>query len=137
MDEGDGGTHAEGDGGDHPLRHRPRWQHLVLRGDEPKSLLIAARTRVTYKLETLYWHRYNAGVMRSSKKTTITYCRVLIVKILLDMPVAHYGRDLVIMLVHMHNNIANNKCGPEALGRWWNWIGQLIAHFHPKLLAGD
>ena len=102
---------------------RPEFQYLTLRGKEEDSVLIAVRDHPGSALQLLDLYRLNH---RSTKRRhsnnglrAVAYSRAIIAKVTLPHHVGFLGREHVVMVVHMHNEFANNKW-PGKIKTFWD-----------------
>ena len=47
------------------------------------------------------------------------------------------GKEHHVMVVHMHNDLANNVFGPKKLDADWDWISQKIQQSKVHVVMGD
>ena len=92
---------------------------------------MAARVNVAKSLECLHWERRFEG----RHKKRLRYSRCMVCKVVLGKSIGHFGTEIVIMVVHMHNVLANNKW-PSKLPLFWNWCWDLIVRFDVDVLTG-
>ena len=96
---------------------RPGYEHFTIRGNEPKSNLLAVRVGVASQLDLVFWERtyegrYSTGKNKGGvKKWANAYSRTLIGKVTLRNQVGFLGNQLTIMVVHLHNKVANHDQG--------------------------
>ena len=50
--------------------------------------------------------------------------------------VGHFGKEICIMAVHMHNKLANN-IWPDKLTEFWAWCHKLCVKHSVDVLVGD
>jgi hypothetical protein len=82
----------------------PSSNYLVIRGQEDCSILMAVRVNIASALECLYWERRFEGFYQTETKC---YSRYMVAKVTLDQSIGHFGKEVVIMGVHMQNDLAN------------------------------
>ena len=58
-------------------------------------------------------------------------------KVVLDQSIGHCGQEIRIMVVHMHNVLANNQWGPTKLKAFWGWRHGLCVEHEVDVLMGD
>ena len=54
----------------------------------------------------------------------------------LDINVGFLGNSHVVMVIHMHNHLANNKW-PATLTAFWGWLHEKVTRCDVKVLMGD
>ena len=120
------------------LESRHSYQYLTLRGNEESSVLIGIRNTQGNALTLLDWERREEGCYR--RKTghgkATAYSRSLIAKIDMDYNVGFLGTSHNVMVVHLHNLLANNKW-PNKLAEFWGWLKCKIELWNVKVLMGD
>ena len=62
--------------------------------------------------------------------------RSMIAKVTLPSSVGFLGKEHNVMVVHMHNDLANNKW-PQKLISFWEWLWDKIQRFSVQVLMGD
>ena len=127
---------------------RHSYEYLTLRGAEDSSVLLGVRAAVANKLELLHWERRREGQYATKPKSSrgggrscgrvqrVAYSRALIGKVYMDGGVAHMGSEQVVMVVHMHNTLANGKW-PLRLVSFWDWLQAKLQEFGVSVLMGD
>ena len=93
---------------------------------------MVVRANVASSLECLHWERRLEGV----DKRRIWYSRCMVGKVKLDKSVGHFGKEICIMAVHMHNKLANN-IWPDKLTEFWAWCHKLCVKHSVDVLMGD
>ena len=126
-------TAAEGS-----LERRDGFAYLTLRGFEDSSVLVAVRKEMGNRLELLDWERRREGEFksRSGNGRAEAYSRCLIARVHLDINVGFLGKTHVVMVVHMHNVLANNKW-PTQLQEFWGWLASKVTQHGVRVLMGD
>ena len=74
------------------LAARSSFEHLVIRGREQCSILIAVRVNIAKSLECLYWERRFEGEHRNKGKNYRCYSRCMVGKVVLDQSIGHFAR---------------------------------------------
>jgi hypothetical protein len=95
---------------------RSSFEYLVIRGREEVSLLIVVRVNIAKSLECIYWERRFEGERRNKHKKYRCYSRCMVGKVVLDQSIGHFGQEIRIMAVHMHNVLANNQWPAQLKG---------------------
>ena len=127
---------AAEESGDH-LAARPKFEYLVIKARGVKSPLLAARAQMAHSVICLHDERKPHGQYSKrggGKGPSIS--KVLVCKVCLDKGVGHFGKEIVVMVVHMHNVLANNQW-PSKLGPFWDWIYGLCVRHEVTVLMGD
>ena len=120
------------------LERRDGFEYLTLRGCEDSSILVAVRNEMGNRLELLDWERRREGRYRrrSGSGRAEAYSRCLIARVHLDINVGFLGKTHVVMVVHMHNVLANNKW-PKKLQEFWDWLALKVTQHGVRVLMGD
>ena len=120
------------------LERRDGFAYLTLRGCEDSSILVAVRNEMGNRLELLDWERRREGRYRrrSGSGRAEAYSRCLIARVHLDINVGFLGKTHVVMVVHMHNVLANNKW-PTKLQEFWGWLALKVTRHGVRVLMGD
>ena len=126
-------TAAEGS-----LERRDGFAYLTLRGCEDSSVLVVVRNEMGNRLELLDWERRREGryKRRSGNGRAEAYSRCLIARVHLDINVGFLGKTHVVMVVHMHNVLANNTW-PKKLQEFWDWLASKVTQHGVRVLMGD
>ena len=61
----------------------------------------------------------------------------MIARVTLPHNVGFLGKEHNVMVVHMHNDLANNVFGPHKLNNYWDWLSDKIQVFEVQVLMGD
>ena len=61
----------------------------------------------------------------------------MIAKVTLPSSVGFIGKEHNVMVVHMHNELANNVLGPQKLNKFWEWNWAKIEAYEVQVLMGD
>ena len=67
----------------------------------------------------------------------MAYSRSMIAKVTLPQSVGFLGKEHHVMVVHMHNDLANNVFGPKNLNAYWDWLSQKIQQCKVQVVMGD
>ena len=119
------------------LQRRDGFEYLTLRGQEDSSVLVALRNETGNRLDLLDWERRRAGrYRRRNGGHAEAYSRSLIARVQLDINVGFLGKSHVVMVVHMHNVLANNKW-PTKLQEFWGWLALKVTRHGVRVLMGD
>ena len=123
---------------EHSLEYRDAYEYLTLRGSESSSVLLAIRKQMGTALELLSWERRHEGRYRRRKSggRAHAYSRCLIVKVLMDQNVGFLGKSHTVMVLHVHNHLANNKW-PAKLKKFWTWLFEKVRDYRVQVLMGD
>jgi hypothetical protein len=121
------------------LETREGFEYFTVRGNEPASVLIAARTNTASGLKLLFWDRTNEGEYRSGPGSrTVAYTRTLIARVDLKNNVGFMGTKQTIMCMHLHYHVANNVKGfRRQLVATWPRMASLINKYGVDVLMGD
>ena len=123
------------------FENRQSYEYLTLRGDEECSLLIGVRKEVCNALDLLNWERRCEGqytVRRAGIQRKVNaYSRGMVVRVSMDQSVGFLGKEHNIMVVHMHNHLANHKLGAEKLKAFWEWLWHKCSQLRVQVLMGD
>ena len=76
------------------------------------------------------------GTRKHKQTKSIVYSRSIIAKVTLPHNVGFLGKTHVVMVVHMHPDLANNKW-PRKLLEFWKWLWTKICDFKVQVLMGD
>ena len=76
------------------------------------------------------------GKGKESTARADAYSRSIIAKVTLPHMVGFLGKEHVAMVVHMHNDLANNKW-PRKLADFWFWLLMKICQFKVQVIMGD
>ena len=119
---------------------RPEFPYLTLRGKEVDSVLIAVRDIAGSALQLLDLYRLHHGSTRrrnsNSSQRAAAYSRAIIAKVTVPHNVGFLGREHVVMVVHMHNEFANNKWRGK-MDTFWSGLLHNIRTFKVQALMGD
>ena len=63
--------------------------------------------------------------------------RSWIAKVTLPSSVGFLGKEHNVMVVHMHNDLANNVLGAQKLFSFWGWLWDKIKTYRVQVLMGD
>jgi hypothetical protein len=109
-----------------------------LRGAEDSSVLIGVRQAVGNALELLFWERRHEGTYRrrSGGGKAEAYSRCLVARVHTDGNVGFLGKAHNVMVLHVHNHLANNKW-PKRLEAFWPWLWDKLVKFDVRVLMGD
>jgi hypothetical protein len=124
----------------HSLESRNAYSYYTLRGKEPASVLAGLRCNLGGGLEYLHWERREEGQYKSRSgggNRAFAYSRCLIVKVRMSHQVGFMGSEHNMLVMHLHNHLANNKFGPTKLNAFWDWLHIKIQEYHVKVLMGD
>ena len=61
----------------------------------------------------------------------------MIAKVTLPSSVGFIGKEHNVMVVHMHNELANLVHGPKKLEEFWEWLSERIQRYNVQVLMGD
>ena len=61
----------------------------------------------------------------------------MIAKVTLPQSVGFLGKEHNVMVVHMHNELANLVHGPQKLNLFWEWLSEKIKTYGVQVLMGD
>ena len=61
----------------------------------------------------------------------------MIAKVTLPQNVGFLGKEHHVMVVHMHNDLANLVLGTNKLKAFWDWFWEKIERFKVQVLMGD
>ena len=61
----------------------------------------------------------------------------MIAKVTLPSSVGFIGKEHNVMVVHMHNELANLVHGPKKLEEFWEWLSEKIQRYNVQVLMGD
>ena len=111
---------------------RKSFEYLVIRGNERSSILMVVRANVASSRECWHWERRLEGV----DKRRIRYSRCMVGKVVLDKSVGHFGKEICIMAVHMHNKLANNMW-PDKLTGFLTLCHKLCVKHSVDVLMGN
>ena len=67
----------------------------------------------------------------------MTYSRSMIARVTLPQSVGFLGKEHNVMVVHMHNELANLVHGVKKLEVFWGWFSEKIQEFKVQVLMGD
>ena len=67
----------------------------------------------------------------------IQYSRIMIAKVTLPSSVGFIGKEHNVMVVHMHNELANLVHGPKKLEEFWEWLLAKITKYDVEVLMVD
>ena len=121
------------------LETREGFEYFTVRGNEPSSVLIAARTNTASGLHLLFWDRTNEGEYRTGPGSrSVAYTRTLIARVDLKNNVGFMGTKQTIMCMHLHYHVANNVKGfRRQLVATWPRMASLINKYGVDVLMGD
>jgi hypothetical protein len=68
--------------------------------------------------------RQNCAAVAAQQKTSDCFSRRMVAKIELGPSIGHFGKELHIVAVHMHNTFVNGKLKPEL-----QFIGHVLMRF--------
>jgi hypothetical protein len=60
----------------------------------------------------------------------------MVAQVVLGQSIGHFGKEICIMGVHMHNNLASNLW-PSKLRAFWDWCYGLCVQHKVDVLMGD
>ena len=122
------------------LEERASYQFMTLRGKEPLSLCIAARTNMCRAMELVYWNRLHDGRYRTNMGLRDAYTRVMVAQMSFWDPVAWIGTEHSVCVVHLHRMTAKRQKGggfPEAFDLFWPLLAGVLRRQGCSLLFGD
>ena len=61
----------------------------------------------------------------------------MIAKVTLPSSVGFIGKEHNVMVVHMHNELANLVHGPKKLDEFWDWLSERTQRYKVQVLMGD
>jgi hypothetical protein len=111
-------------------------EHLVIRGREEVSLLMVVRLNIAKSLECIYWERRFEGEYTHKRRRKRSYSRGMVGKVILDQSIGHFGEEIRVMVVHMHNVLANDKW-PSKLKGFGDWCHGICVEHQVDVLMGD
>ena len=122
---------------------RPDVQWAVLR--EPATFdfanLVAVRAgncRQDNPITCLHSEAINHGEFKKDGKTHQSITRILIAQVHMKKPVAFLGRDIVVMVVHLHYQTAGSGAGLyKAHEQFFMKCEQLIKNYGVQVIGGD
>ena len=122
-----------------PLKNRRGYEYWTIRGDEPQSNLIAVRKSVGYPPRLLFWNRQFEGIYTTKhKKKGNAYSRCIIAEVNMKFNFGYFGNSLVVMVMHLHNKVANNDKGfRDKLKAFWKWLPEKLKQFEVNIFMGD
>ena len=121
------------------LKARDGYEYLTIRGQEASSLLVGVRTNHGNGLELLDWERRREGEYKRRSRNSgkaVAYSRSMIVKVTLENGVGFWGNQTIVMVMHLHNHIANGKW-PGKLTEFWDWLASKLTRHEVQVLMGD
>ena len=121
------------------METKDSYQFLTLRGWEESSPMLAVRVTTATKLENIFWQRKDEGEYRNKQKNlSHAYSRMLIGKITFATNVGYMGKEVTVMVVHIHHLVANNiKTFKMAHANVWNWLNDAILKYKVDVMMGD
>ena len=132
---------AAADAEEEHFGNRQSFEYITLRGNEDSSILIGLRKQVGNTLDLLNWERRFEGtysVRRGGTHRKVNaYSRSMVVEVTTDQSIGFLGTEHRIMLVHMHNILANGRLGVRKLEAFWAWLYLKCSHFKVQVLMGD
>ena len=106
---------AAADAQEEHFDNRQGYEYLTLRGNEESSVLIGLRKEVGNTLELLNWERRFEGRYKrkggKAKGMANAYSRSMVVNVSMDQSVGFLGKEIRVMIVHLHRHVANNVKG--------------------------
>ena len=121
-------------------RFNQRDQHcyFTLRGQEEVSILLGVRAGLGNGLKMLFWERRDEGTYkRDSGGRGIAYSRCLIAEVTLDLSAGALGTSHVIMVNHIHNEVANKGPNSEKQKEHLLWLAGNIKKYNVQVIMGD
>ena len=82
---------------------------MTLRGKEASSLCLAVRANVARRVALDYWERREDGRYKTRTGVKVAYTRVLCGTAHVDRPIAWFGQECTIAVVHLHRCTANKQ----------------------------
>ena len=121
------------------LENRDSYRYLTLRGAEESSILIGIRQSTGNDLELLFWERRHEGAYKrcSGRGHAEAYSRCIVARITTDSNVGFLGKTHNVMVIHVHNHLANNRFGTQKLKAFWQWLLQKLKQYDVRVLMGD
>ena len=123
------------------MEQRDAPQYLTIRGNEESTLLLGVREGIGNELKLINWERkLECTYHRKSKNATsraTAYSRCLIAQVTLDISAGALGTSHVVMVNHVHNNIANATPNSEKLRAHMAWLADKIKTFKVQVIMGD
>ena len=126
------------------FRNREGFEYITLRGNEDSSILIGLRKHSGNTLDLLNWERRLEGTYATRRRGTgggttraNAYSRSMVVNVTTDQGVGFLGTEHRIMLVHMHNHLANGCLGTKKLEAFWLWLWHKCSQLRVQVLMGD
>ena len=115
--------------------------YLTLRGNEEVSVLLGVRSAVAEGIDLLMWKRIDEGTYKkknTAKSKAHAYTRVLVAKIRLKNSVGYMGKEQTVMVVHLHNLVANKAVGFRRNNdKFWPWLADRIKEHGVQVMMGD
>ena len=133
------GCEGDKDAPEGSLESRDSYRYLTLRGAEESSILIGIRQSTGMDLELLFWERRHEGAYKRSSGggQAQAYSRCIVARITTDSNVGFLGKTHNVMVIHVHNHLANNKFGTQKLKAFWQWLVQKLEQYDVRVLMGD
>jgi len=135
---------AAADAQEEHFGNRQGYEYITLRGNEECSILIGLRKQVGNTLDLLNWERrfegtyaVRSGGTGSGPRRANAYSRSMVVNVTTDQGVGFLGTEHRIMLVHMHNHLANARFGAKKLQAFWTWLWHKCSQLQVQVLMGD
>ena len=127
------------------LALRPEYEYLVCRGlDTDPTIMIVVRSNMAKSIKRLHFEKLVAGVKPAKyvkeeniKAEKLCYSRCMVAEISLDQSVGGFGREIRVMAVHMHNELANGQKWKIAYKQFWARCYDLCKTHNVDVLMGD
>jgi hypothetical protein len=126
------------------LALRPEYEYLVCRGQDPDpTLMIVVRSNMAKSIKRLQFERLVAGKTKAIKdgdkvkEVKTCYSRCMVAEISLDQSVGGFGKEIRVMAVHMHNELANGGKWKTAYTQFWARCYDLCKTHNVDVLMGD
>ena len=118
------------------LAQRNTKEHWVVRGNEEKGLLIAARKDNTTSLESLMYDVYNDRDYKTKGRPSQATSRIIVCRVGFKQNVGHLGKEIVFCGVHGHYRTMKKEW-PTAWDAFWERLPAAIKLTGVQFMAGD
>ena len=113
-----------------------RHVYKVVQGNEPVSILIAARDSSCNDLRLLRYEVHDDHQYKEKGKPRIARSRMLVCTVEFRQPIPHIGTSVNVLGVHGSNRTMKMEW-PTAFDEFWDRCALWITNFSVKFMAGD
>jgi hypothetical protein len=101
--------------------------------------MLAVRTTTATRLERIFWQRkMEGGYSNKQHNNSFAYSRMLVGKITFATNVGYMGKEVTVMVIHIHNLVGHNQKGFKlAHANIGEWLYDAIVKHNVDVMNGD